>query len=178
MGHDHDYEIFLQQLVKEVVTSSKQDEFMHPFVEEFSQWLTRLMKPKLKVFISHTKSGPLNLNLARKLRDDLVSSDISVWFDEDSILTSDSIPDAVSGGIATSDFFLMILTKGYLRSSWVKSEIWQTIYQHTQGAGLRVIPCLAETCPVPDFLADLKYADFTSEYQFGLNELLGMMNES
>jgi hypothetical protein len=170
-GFTESHEAFVEDLLDEVIRIGQVIPFVGKLGEPFAYWVYGLMRPGVQVFLSHTKRDPINLEAARRIRDALVTHGFAVWFDEQSIIVGDSIPEAISRGIENSDAFLMILTQEYLQSEWVKREVWAAVSRALATSQTRVIPCLFQRCAIPTLVADLKYADFRDNFREGFLQL-------
>ncbi len=59
-----------------------------------------------------------------------------------------------------------------MKSRWVENE-WHAKYWDEIAEGkIRVLPVLLRPCKIPTLLKTKKYADFTKNYNSGLEELL------
>lgn len=172
ISYEEDYATFASDVVDEMVRIGKVIPFVGRLGEECAIWLAAKMTPPATIFISHTKRRSVDADLARNLRDDLVSAGYGVWLDEDEIVVGDSIPESISAGLAASDHFVMILSTAYMASPWVKREVWSVVAKMIRDSSIRILPCLAEECELPVFLGDLRYADFRADYRSGLNDVL------
>ena len=171
-GYHVGYPELVADVVDEMIRVGKVILFAGKLGEECAFWLKDLLKPSTTVFISYTNRRTEDANFARNLKDELVSEGLEVWFDEDSVLVGDSIPESISNGIVESDFFLMVFSSAYMKSPWVKKEVWSAVNQMIKKSSLRIIPCMIEKCELPAFIADLKYADFTNDYSLAFDGLL------
>jgi hypothetical protein len=126
----------------------------------------------ISLFLSHaSKDKPIVRRLARKLK----STGIRVWLDEWEIKVGDSITQLIQRAITECDCIAVWLTKNSVESKWVERE-WQAKYfAEVSCDRTLVLPLLAEDCSLPIFLADKKYADFSTDFNAGLNSLLGSL---
>jgi len=122
-----------------------------------------------RIFISHSsKDKPF----ARLLAMDLAAKGHRPWLDEWKILAGESIPSALSDGLERCDFVVVVLSEHAIESNWVERE-WQAKYWDEVNSGkLQVIPALLRLCTVPSLLRSKKYADFTNDYNQGLEAIL------
>src|ERR1041384_7840450 len=129
----------------------------------------------MKVFLSHsTKDKPS----VRRLGGDLRGAGVDVGFDEWEIQIGGSISRKIEEGIESSDYIAVWLTQYAVISRWVEHE-WRTKFRAEIDSGqVLVLPLLAETCAIPTFLQDKRYADFRSNYDTGLKELLARLGSS
>jgi hypothetical protein len=122
-----------------------------------------------RVFISHSSKDK---QFARFLSVDLANAGHHPWLDEWDIRVGESIPTKIADGLENCDALIIILSEHSVSSKWVESE-WQAKYwdEITQGR-IQVLPVLLKPCNVPTLLKTKKYANFTDDYDRGLEELL------
>lgn len=126
-----------------------------------------------KIFLSHSSKDK---RFVKKLAIDLLKYGHDVWLDEWEIRVGDCIVSGIEGGIADSDFAVVILTNNSVQSGWVDRE-WKAKYWTEVNRGeVLVLPVLLEDCEVPTLLQTKKYADFRSDYNQGLHNLLRAIN--
>lgn len=129
----------------------------------------------LKIFISHSSRDK---DFVRVLAVDLVNAGHRVWFDEWMITAGDSIPSKISQGLSGSNVLLLILTRESTNSRWVEAE-WQSMHwSEIESGKIKLIPVLKEKCRIPALLRHRKYADFSSSYSDGLEELLVSLKQN
>ncbi len=121
------------------------------------------------VFLSHSSCDK---ELARRLAIDLRMSRIRVWFDEWEIHVGHSISQRIGKGLDEADFVVVLLTKQSIASGWVQKEWMSRIGDEAISQGIFVLPVLAEDCVIPRLLQDKRYADFRSDYELGLRDLI------
>lgn len=126
-----------------------------------------------KIFISHSSKDK---STAKKITIDLMKFGHDVWLDEWEINVGDCILTGIEGGIASADYVAIILTPHSISSNWVEKE-WKTKYWDEIDKGdIHVLPLLLKDCQIPILLKSKKYADFRTDYESGLNELLKTLN--
>lgn len=123
------------------------------------------------IFLSHSSSDK---PFARKLGTDLRAHGAYVWLDEAEIKVGDSLIEKIGAAIGSTDTLLALLSKRSVRSAWVRRELNIALTHEIHRKRVKVLPCLLETCPVPPFLLDKKYADFRDpkRYFAARNELI------
>jgi hypothetical protein len=124
---------------------------------------------KNDLFISHSSKDK---QFARWLAVDLANAGHSPWLDEWQIRVGESIPRKISQGIESCNALIVILSEDAVASRWVENE-WQAKYwDEITAERVRVLPILLKPCVIPTLLKTKKYADFTKDYNRGLEELL------
>lgn len=121
------------------------------------------------VFLSHSsKDKPF----IRQLATDLKKNGVGVWLDEQNIAVGDSIVERVGQGLAESDYFVLAMSNNSMNSPWVKKELNQALVSEIEQRDVKILPVKISECEIPVLIKDKKYADFSSQYQAGLNDLL------
>lgn len=120
-------------------------------------------------FLSHSSKDK---GFVRKLAADLVAKGVKVWIDEQRILVGDSIPEKIAQGLAESDFFLIVVSRNSVESSWVKKELNSALVHEIERRKVIVLPIKLDEVKMPDSISDKLYADFRGSYEVGLKALL------
>jgi hypothetical protein len=122
-----------------------------------------------KIFLSHSSSDK---DFVRRLKESLLAHGHEPWLDEDKINVGDYISDKIALGIEDCDFLVLVLSENAISSGWVKAE-WRAKHMAEIETGrITLLPILKEHCPIPVLLKGKKYADFASNYEAGLADLL------
>ena len=127
---------------------------------------------RMKIFIAHASE---NKAFAERLAKDLLSRGYLVWFDKWEVKVGDSIVDKINEGIDTASFMIVVLSKHSVNKQWVKEEMNAGFIKGLNEKSVYLLPVLLEKCDVPSLLADKKYANFSSNYDDGLAELLSSL---
>lgn len=126
-----------------------------------------------KIFISYTSD---DRDFARTLAVELKEAELNPWLDEWEIRVGDPIIQKVSSGLKKTSLLILILSKKSIQSKWVENE-WQAKYwEEISKKKVYVLPVLLEPCEIPVLLKQKKYADFTKDYNEGLESLLYAIN--
>lgn len=108
----------------------------------------------------------------RRLSKDLRAFGHEPWLDEWEIKVGECVTSKIGEAINVSDYVIVVLTPDSVASGWVDRE-WKTLYwSEIQEADIKVLPVLLRKCDIPPLLRSKKYADFTSEYEVGLRQLI------
>ena len=121
------------------------------------------------VFVSHSSSDK---PFVRRLKDSLQERGITVWLDEAEIRVGESIPEKVAEGIAAAEAFCIVISQASHNSKWVTRELNVFLPRFVQTSGV-VLPCRLDGAPLPGLISDVKYADFSTSYEEGLEALFG-----
>jgi hypothetical protein len=119
------------------------------------------------IYISYSQN---DRRLVEKLRYDLISKRINVWFDVNEIAAGENWKDAINNGIAAANSLIFVLSKNSVNSDWMLYELNKFI-----GMGKKVIPILlddVEKSKIPAGVKGLPWINFNDRYEEGFNELL------
>jgi CspA family cold shock protein len=115
----------------------------------------------ITVFISYNHGDGWT---AAWLAEGLGKFGIKVWIDQEGMRTGDDIYHKVEAAIATSQFFLILLTENSVKSDWVQKELAIAIerYKHDE---LLILPVRAGPVTLPKSLKGLVVLELSLEYQ-------------
>ncbi|NTW48186.1 MAG: TIR domain-containing protein [Chlorobiales bacterium] len=126
------------------------------------------------VFISHSSADKL---VARRVAHALQASGFNVWLDEWRIRIGEPITQCIQKGLSESHFLVVLLSEKSVSSRWVERE-WQSKYsQELDRNQIAVLPVLCQPCDIPPLLRDKKYADISTNFANGIQELLSSLHE-
>ncbi len=128
-----------------------------------------------QVFVSYSSK---DIDFVNWLVVKLQSEKVNVWFDRLNLNLGDSIADSIDVAIKSSDFVLLVLSSSSVNSVWVNRELNTAVFSTLQKHGTRIIPLLIEDCDIPNYLSMIKYADFRSEREKSLQELVKVIQEN
>lgn len=132
-------------------------------------------KDQRVAFLSHSSSDK---PFIRQLAADLTANGISVWLDEQRIRVGDSIPEKIAQGLAESDYFLIGMSERSKESPWVQKELNNALMTEMQRRNVHILPLKLDDSPMPQIIAEKKYADFSKSYKAGLDDLLTALKGS
>ena len=96
-------------------------------------------EPKYDLFISYARQDfPFVEELVRHLKDQR----ISVWFDQGSLRMGASFSNSVQEALEHSRYFLLVISPGYLNSSWANFEMGVALSRSASPMRGRIIPLL------------------------------------
>lgn len=124
-----------------------------------------------KVFISHASADK---EFVDRLVSDLAARGIPVWYDKLDLRVGDSVTGEINEGLSGAKYFLIILSRSSIVSRWVTEELNAALMEQVARGGTFVLPALLEDCEVPPLLRHRRYADFRTDYDRGLEDLLGV----
>jgi hypothetical protein len=127
-----------------------------------------------KVFLCHSSADKV---FVRKLADDLRAKNLSVWIDEKEILVGDPIRQKIEEGLKASDYLAIVLSPSSVSSAWVQKELDTKLIEEIESRRVVVLPVYHQQCDIPGFLTGKHYADFRTDYDSGLDELLARFQQ-
>lgn len=122
-----------------------------------------------RVFLCHSSKDK---TFVRRLANDLERYGINIWIDDREIRVGDSLRETIEKGLASSDYVLVVLSNEALNRPWVKEELNAAFAIEKERDRKVILPVLIEQCEVPIFLKDKKYADFSTNFAQGFDDLL------
>lgn len=124
-----------------------------------------------KIFISHASADKPFVD---KLVADLAAHSIPVWYDKLDLRIGDSVPGSINTGFTESKYFAIVLSRAATASTWVREELNAALMRQVAQGGTFILPILIEDCEIPPLLAHRRYADFRTDYDSALQELLSL----
>jgi hypothetical protein len=125
--------------------------------------------PIEKVFISHSNADKPFVD---RLVTDLAARVIPAWQDRLDMTVGDGVAGSISEGLAGARYFLIVLSQSSIGSRWVQEDVNGALMQQAAESGTFLVPVLLQDCDVPPVLQQRRYADFRSDYNRGLGDLL------
>ena len=107
-----------------------------------------------------------------KLANELDKYALYAWYDKREIFVGDSVVERVNSGLEHSDFLVAVLSPRSVKKPWVVREMNSSLMRQIADKGITILPIMIEACKLPALLTDIKYADFTSAFEVGFQELL------
>lgn len=123
----------------------------------------------MPVFISYSHADKVFVD---RLALQLVKARAHVWLDRWEINVGDSLIRRVEEAVTGASALVVVLSKASMESEWVRKELSAGLVRELEEKRVVVMPALLEDCEIPLFLREKKYADFRSNFDEGLNELL------
>lgn len=123
----------------------------------------------MPVFISYSHADK---DFVNKLGAHLAQNKVHVWVDTWELRVGDSIVSKIQQAIQQASALLLILSKAAAASEWCKKELNAGLIRELDEKRVVVLPVLLEDCEIPLFLRDKMFADFRSNYDHGLRQVL------
>lgn len=135
--------------------------------------LARYGDGNCSVFLCHASADK---PFVRKVYNDLGNAGHKVWLDEFEIKVGDSIVNKINQATNKADALILFVSDAATKSEWVSREWNSALARSLSSSKIKVLPALIEDAELPALLADVKYADFRSSYNVGLEALLVSLN--
>ncbi|MBC8142562.1 MAG: toll/interleukin-1 receptor domain-containing protein [Armatimonadetes bacterium] len=127
-----------------------------------------------RVFLSHSS---VDKPFVRRLVADLQNANLNVWFDEQELQPGDSIVRGVNDALRDTDYVVVVLSANSAQSNWVQQEVATSLMNQLANKGVVILPIRIDDSPIPPILLDRVYADFRTDYNAGLQRLLGALSQ-
>jgi len=125
-----------------------------------------------KVFISHVGCDkPFAIQLAK----DLEGRGVAPWIDVQEIKVGETILWKIIEALEETDYFILVISQEAWNSEWVKNEIAAAWERQIENKGKFILPVYYKDTKIPLLLRGIKYADFRTNYQSGLDELIQVL---
>ena len=130
---------------------------------------TLLRMPEVRAFLCHASEDKAFVDeLAKKLD----HAGIDIWYDKREIRPGDSIVERVGEGLTEATHLVVTLSPASIDKPWVKRELSSTLMRQLASENVKIVPVVAERCPIPVLLADIRYVDCTLDRTKGFEELI------
>ena len=121
------------------------------------------------VFVSHRLADERPAEL---LAEDLREAGHDVWLDTWEIDLGDSIIGKMDEGLTGSAYVVLCYSSSGSTSPWMSREWMSALARQLNGHGVKLLPVRLTGGEPPAILADLKYADLTTDRAAGIRALL------
>lgn len=121
------------------------------------------------VFISYSTA---DAEFVEKLSADLQRSGLSPWVAAKELNVGDSLLEIIENAITVADYFVVVLSPEAVASRWVSVELETALLGEIQSQRTKVLPILHRKCEIPPFVSRKLYADFTTSYASGFQQLI------
>ena len=130
------------------------------------------MEPK--VFISYSNE---DRELAKKITDRLLETNIQVWYDGYEMGIGDSLSDQVKDVLTASDYILILISSNSINSKWINDEFNSKKRNEFKTRDITTIPILVEECEIPSYLNFFSFVDLSKDFELGLKNLIARLYE-
>lgn len=141
----------------------------HLSPQEVADGMTGLAPNQTTVYLAHSSADRA---MAERITEGLRKAGIGVWLDKNELRVGDRIISQMGAGIRSSRFMAVMISKESNKSDWVREE-WEAKLADDKKTGRNsLLPIVVDDCDVPPFLDTRLCADFRSDYEAGLKDLL------
>jgi hypothetical protein len=123
----------------------------------------------MAVFISYSHA---DAEFVDKLAAHLVAGQARVWVDRWELHVGDSLRQRIEGAIGQASAVVVVLSPSALESAWFQQELSAGLVRELEERRVIVLPVLIEDCEIPLFLRNKLYADFRSDFDAGLRQVM------
>ena len=123
----------------------------------------------MPVFISYSHSDG---DFANRLATQLVAQNVHVWIDRWELRVGDSLIDRIEQAVDGASALLVVLSNASVSSEWCRKELKSGLVRELDERRIIVLPLLIEDCEIPLFLREKVYADFRTDFDSGLRDVL------
>jgi hypothetical protein len=127
-----------------------------------------MAKQAFQVFLSHASADK---ELARAIVKRISSHGIKVWIDEANIRVGESIPEKIADGLGSSTSICLLFSNAASQSQWVMRE-FNSFLHEAMTQNKAIIPCRLDETKLPVLIRDLRYADFSGDFEIGMSSLM------
>ena len=128
------------------------------------------METRQLAFFSYARE---DATFALKLAKELKAAGLSIWIDQLDISLGQRWDREVEEALAACPRMVVVLSPAGVESNNVMDEVSYALEE-----GKIVIPVLYKDCKVPFRLRRVQYADFRTEYQVGMNDLIDNLRKT
>lgn len=121
------------------------------------------------ILVSHRS---VDTDAAERIASELQAAGHEVWLDLWELRLGDSIVGRMNAGLDVATHLVLCCSTAGVDAPWIGREWMSALARQLNGASIRVLPVLLPGSRPPAILADLKYADFGTNYDAALGELL------
>ncbi len=123
----------------------------------------------MPLFISYSHA---DRNFVDQLATQLVARNVNVWLDRWEMHVGESLIDRIQKAITDASALLIILSPESVQSEWCKKELNGGLIRELEERRIVVLPVLIRDCAIPLFLREKLYADFRTDFDFGLHTIV------
>ena len=139
-------------------------EYLKPLID-----IVKSSKRLIKAFLCYaSEDKTLVEDFANRLR--LLGK--QVWFDKWEIRVGDSIIEKINIGLKDMTHLVIFLSHSSINKPCVKKELSTGLFRKLKDNSVQVIPILLDKVEVPPIIADIKYADCSTNKRKGFTEAI------
>lgn len=134
-----------------------------------SELIAIWMRLTAMIFISHSSQDNV---FVRRLAASLKELGVSVWLDLEQIENGERWIQELQTGLEQAEALIVVISRAARESEWVEREVLYSLERRKP-----VFIVLTETLPLPLYLVNRQYSDFTTGYEHGLKNLLAVLRK-
>jgi hypothetical protein len=123
----------------------------------------------LPIFISYSHQDS---EFVDRLALQLVKARALVWLDRWELNVGDSLVRRVEEAVAGASALIVVLSNASVASEWCRKELSAGLVRELEEKRVVVMPVRLDDCTFPLFLREKKFADFRTDFDTGLADLL------
>lgn len=123
----------------------------------------------MPVFISYSHPDKDFVDL---LAAHLIKAKAHVWVDRWELHVGDSLIAKIQKAIQEASALIVVLSNASVKSEWCKKELNAGLVRELEEKRVIVLPLLLEECEIPLFLREKMYADFRTNFDDGIEQVL------
>lgn len=123
-----------------------------------------MLNPHFTVFVSYSSK---DYPVVHKVVEFLRNSEVSIWFDDLSIIPGTTIMDRIHEGLSSSQILILFISKNSIKSKWVNYE-WNSFIDRSLRTrnDIYLIPIVLDEVKLPDAIARFRYLKFQPDTEF------------
>jgi hypothetical protein len=123
----------------------------------------------MAIFISYSHE---DADFVDQLAMHLVAENAHIWVDRWELHVGDSLRRKVEVALEQASAVVFVLSPASVESDWCQRELSAGLVRELEERRIVVLPILRQDCAVPLFLRDKFYADFRTDFDKGLRQVL------
>lgn len=123
----------------------------------------------MPVFISYSHSDK---DFVDVLAAHLIKAKAHVWVDRWELHVGDSLIARIQKAIQEASALIVVLSNASVKSEWCKKELNAGLVRELEEKRVIVLPLFLEECEIPLFLREKMYADFRTNFDDGIGQVL------
>jgi len=123
----------------------------------------------MPVFISYSHRDK---EFVDQLAGHLIKNNVYVWIDRWELSPGDSLLQRIQDFLRDASALIVVLSEAFVESEWCKKELSFGLVRELEERRVVVIPVLLKDCAIPPFLKEKLYADFRTDFDSGLRDVL------
>ncbi len=128
----------------------------------------------MRIFISHSHQDKAEVDQIIKR---LTDAGHMVRGGDMFLRPGDDILKKIQSEISAADAFIFVVSENSLKSKWVQKEFSYVTLSELPRRGIRIIPVILDSSPVPSYLASFIYLDMSKDRTHGIDLLIRSLED-